>query len=530
MGSYERNGIIMNSEAPFENAMGPLDVGYYILGGIGLVIGIIRANLGGAAFLALLGLILWWGIKANIALAKWRNLCDRQFYADRQLAPEELLGRMVAALTPYGLRVDSSKGMPSVAYRNVRVQVAYNENGTFSLPWSQNLGFFFLDRRYITSYLNTVAVMSIVAYQVQRISSSDFESSEPPSQNNSAEQPDQFIRPQFTNKRILQAAIIGVLVLVTIIGLVLNSSDNKYINTVKNGSPRAYPEVTYGEAFGSFFEAPKWKYIKSDSGDNVVEFKGRCTYQGKEVEAVFQFTILKDSSTFNTTYLSFNDISQNQLVMAGTVAKAFEEYGDSKAASKNTGKKQKGAAVTEHEVSSEMPETALESQESSLTDSSEIQAEETVQEGGGEFKISDEEEKEPVKSSAREIPIKTIFSDETNECSWKSDSTGYYIIPFYDSYTETYNVWFTLDNNTVWANTAYTVTISEMERTANGGLTCRGKMMFATKSGDEENGTVEITWDSLETVDFPTIRMIDGTELTEVDMIAPDYGYYGPCD
>lgn len=104
------------------------------------------------------------------------------------------------------------------------------------------------------------------------------------------------------------------------------------------------------------------------------------------------------------------------------------------------------------------------------------------------------------------------------------------MIPFYDSYTETYNVWFTLANDTVWANTAYTVTISEMERTADGGLTCRGKMMFATKSGDEENGTVEITWDSLETVDFPTIKMIDGTELTEVDMIAPDYSYYGPCD
>lgn len=138
--------------------------------------------------------------------------------------------------------------------------------------------------------------------------------------------------------------------------------------------------------------------------------------------------------------------------------------------------------------------------------------------------------KAPDELSARVIPVETVFSDETDECSWKSDSTGYYMIPFYDSDTDTYNVWFTVANNRIWENTVYTVTVSEMERTSNGGITCRGKMIFANELYYEENGTVEITWDSLETVDFPTIKMIDGTEFTEVDMIAQDYGYYGLCN
>lgn len=136
----------------------------------------------------------------------------------------------------------------------------------------------------------------------------------------------------------------------------------------------------------------------------------------------------------------------------------------------------------------------------------------------------------PMTAYAQDVSVDTIFASETKECSWKSDSTGYYMIPFYDSYADTYNIWFTVDNNTAWANTVYTVTVSEMERTADGGITCRGKMMFATKSGDEENGTVEITWNSLELIDYPTIKMIDGNQLTEVDMIANDYGYYGPCN
>lgn len=330
---YKKNGIIMNSEAPFQNAMEPLDVGYYILGGIGLVVGIILAGLNGAVVSALLALLVWWVIKANIALAKWRNLCFCEFYTDRQPAPEELLGRLASALTPYGLRVDSNKGMPAVSYRNVKIKVEYNENGTFSLPWSQNPGFFFFDRRYITSYLNTVAVMSIVAYQIQKVSSNAAVNNDPVNPNNVVVQPIQLLHPKLTNKRMLQIAGIGILAIIMIVGLATNFGGNKYVELVKNGTPisaSAYSDVTYGEAFKNYFESPKWTDFKSEDGENIVEFTGKCMYQDTKVDALLQFTISDDVKAFTATYLSFNDISQNDLMIGILISDVFDEYSNSK--------------------------------------------------------------------------------------------------------------------------------------------------------------------------------------------------------
>lgn len=130
-----------------------------------------------------------------------------------------------------------------------------------------------------------------------------------------------------------------------------------------------------------------------------------------------------------------------------------------------------------------------------------------------------------------EAILNSVFADSAEKrVSWYSYKTGYYMIPFYDQDSDAYEIWFTVSNNTVWAYTAYIVNVSEIERTAYGGITCRGKMMFATKALDKENGTVEITWHSEELLDYPTIKMINGNQLTEVDMIADDYSYYGPLD
>lgn len=133
-------------------------------------------------------------------------------------------------------------------------------------------------------------------------------------------------------------------------------------------------------------------------------------------------------------------------------------------------------------------------------------------------------------SSVPIMSVDDVFGTGVDECSWSSDTTGYYIIPFYDSYSDTYNIWFTTANDTMWANTVYTVEISEMERTPNGGLLCRGDMYEAAKDSPAYNGTIEVTWDSMETIDFPKMQMIDGHQLTDADMIADDYQYNGPVD
>ena len=49
-------------------------------------------------------------------------------------------------------------------------------------------------------------------------------------------------------------------------------SDDEHVISVKNGHPEAYSEITFGEAFESFFGSPAWKYFKGEDGEDVVEF------------------------------------------------------------------------------------------------------------------------------------------------------------------------------------------------------------------------------------------------------------------
>lgn len=130
------------------------------------------------------------------------------------------------------------------------------------------------------------------------------------------------------------------------------------------------------------------------------------------------------------------------------------------------------------------------------------------------------------------IPLDSIFpSDWTKVVSWHSESTGYYMIPEMFNETEPV-IYFSTENNTITASIVYGVLIDSVKQNEYGGVVCTGKMYSYTRdfgSGGEEelNGTVEVTWSSLESIDFPGIKMIDGHQMTDVSMIANDYSYYG---
>lgn len=122
-------------------------------------------------------------------------------------------------------------------------------------------------------------------------------------------------------------------------------SEDKYVLSVKGGHPERYSNATYGQAFEDFFAYPTWKYFKGtkegsdEDGDgksdteeenvDVVEFTGYCTYQDVEVKALIQFT-LNDDNTFTATYLSYNEVPQNNLALWGLLEAVFEDYEDEK--------------------------------------------------------------------------------------------------------------------------------------------------------------------------------------------------------
>lgn len=120
-------------------------------------------------------------------------------------------------------------------------------------------------------------------------------------------------------------------------------SQDTHVLGVKNGHPFDYPDQTYGDAFENFFSYPTWKYFvgtkegpdedgdgKPDYEENdvdVVEFTGYCTYLDTEVKARLQFTLNKDATTFEATYLSFNDVPQNMLMLYNLLDTVFTEDG-----------------------------------------------------------------------------------------------------------------------------------------------------------------------------------------------------------
>lgn len=165
-------------------------------------------------------------------------------------------------------------------------------------------------------------------------------------------------------KKIHIASIIVTYVsLALLIALQLIPSGNDYINMVKDGSPQAYPTITYEKAFENYFSNPDWKYFKSDAGKKVVEFNGNCMYYDEEADICFQFVIDEEDETFTAEYLGINGEAQNMLVLAGVLEAVFENY-EEQSGSSIAGGNNSIEALTAQEEATEQDET--ESQETKV--------------------------------------------------------------------------------------------------------------------------------------------------------------------
>lgn len=115
---------------------------------------------------------------------------------------------------------------------------------------------------------------------------------------------------------------------------------NIYVYLVKKGSPEAYPDITYEQAFENYFGNPTWRYFNGtqdgpdEDGDgepdyirediDIVEFTGTCSYLDETVEARIQFEVDLESETFEAVYLSFNNVPQANIFLLALISNAFE--------------------------------------------------------------------------------------------------------------------------------------------------------------------------------------------------------------
>lgn len=299
-------------------------------------------------------------------------------------------------------------------------------------------------------------------------------------------------------------------------------AENEYVLMVKGGYPSSFPGCKYGDVFDSFFGSPTWKYFEADTGEQVVEFTGYCTYHDAEVKARLQFILDVENDTFEAGAMSFNDVPQTTLITAAMLEKAFEYYME-----------ENGIQVSDGgDLEGEFSDGSL----------WEPQGSDSAQNEGGKAETETETETETVEGISdvemegeeSKIPVEYIFpSDWGQVTSWYSATTGYYMIPVMEEGAPI--IYFSVENNTISASLAYGVVIDSVEQNEYGGLICTGNMYLYTKSfgSDEEgeaNGVVEVAWTSMESIDFPQIRMVDGNQMTDTSMIASDYGYYGPIE
>jgi len=103
------------------------------------------------------------------------------------------------------------------------------------------------------------------------------------------------------------------------------AADNEYVLRVKSSHHDEYPNISYGEAFDSFFATPTWKFFESEGGEKVVEFTGDCSFREVNVKARLQFIIATDEKTFDIGALSFNEVPQSNLITFSLLSAAFEE-------------------------------------------------------------------------------------------------------------------------------------------------------------------------------------------------------------
>ena len=113
-----------------------------------------------------------------------------------------------------------------------------------------------------------------------------------------------------------------ILMLLCLSLLTACGADHKYVTLVKKGTMDMAPTIKIGAAFDDFFLNPEWKYFKSKSGMEIVEFNGECTWYNKPANCTIQFIIIGEDS-FELGAISLDGINMTENEGAAILKKAL---------------------------------------------------------------------------------------------------------------------------------------------------------------------------------------------------------------
>lgn len=120
--------------------------------------------------------------------------------------------------------------------------------------------------------------------------------------------------------------LIFIVVIISLMSVLFaGCGDDKYVQTVKNGSLDMAKGVPIGKAFDQFFSNEKWESFVSENNERIVEFNGECRWNNNPATCCVQFRILNDS-LFEVSYLDINGVSMNWWDSSGILNKVFQQY------------------------------------------------------------------------------------------------------------------------------------------------------------------------------------------------------------
>lgn len=127
-----------------------------------------------------------------------------------------------------------------------------------------------------------------------------------------------------------------------------------------------------------------------------------------------------------------------------------------------------------------------------------------------------------------QLEISDIFVSSFEAVSWSisSEDGTYYLIPVGGD--DSNIIFFNSSNEMAGYAEVYYMDVESIDETVNGGISVTGTMYTNTNS-PVYNGVFTVTWDSYESVDWATVEVVNGTEMTDVSMTG-EYRYYGPVD
>ena len=204
-------------------------------------------------------------------------------------------------------------------------QVYYNQNGDVEVVGKVGKHTFLLENGVVKSAgVSAFSDKKVYKLVIEEMALLDFLAKE--------EDPSLPINPytryKFGKNLGLTQTVSGCMIFISVILLALTlliPKSETYIEMVKTATPENYPDVTYEEAFESFFVEPEWRHFSSDQGE-VVQFTGEFSYLGKEAEACFQYVIDLENASFTLQYFGIDDVSQDLLTTGIALETIFSSY------------------------------------------------------------------------------------------------------------------------------------------------------------------------------------------------------------